>query len=244
MKHSDLPPSWKRAEALLREAVGRLPQEIGERNAGYMKAFHDYLDHNELGLAWGMLKKILAGVEKVPADLLDAMAKAAEEMQLAEGQQRSAARPACDTAESERKALSNINKHGCHILQVMEEAGHPPFSYSIGIRQTLQKPDLCVIGLKEPIAKFVINEYYKRAKQGEVFVPSVFYAGFLEGFDVCFSLVNRTHYPDYFGWGLWFNGGDDFDMLQLIYPTTSGVYPMDPEATEDLKKWQPLLGPV
>jgi hypothetical protein len=43
------------------------------------------------------------------------------------------------------------------------------------------------------------------------------------------------------GWDIWLYGGGPFDALQLIYPTTSGVWPWDAEADEWLRVWQPLL---
>lgn len=143
--------------------------------------------------------------------------------------------------ENELKALSDIQEHGCHILQVMEEGAHPAFSYSIGIATSYQKPDLCVVGLKEPIAKFVINEYKQRVEAGEDFKNGQLYSDFLEGFGVCFEEVSHKHYQEFFGWGIWHYNGTDFKMLQLIYPTTSGAYPWSGGADKSFLEWQPIL---
>jgi hypothetical protein len=140
-----------------------------------------------------------------------------------------------------QKALDDIEKYGCHILQVMEEGKEPPFSYSIGMATTYQKPDLCVIGLKEPMAKFVINEYALMLKDGENFEIRKWYSGFLEGFDVCFENVAEKHFRKYFGWGLWYYKELKFQMLQLIYPTTSGIYPWEEHAPQDFMEWQIIL---
>ena len=37
--------------------------------------------------------------------------------------------------EYEQKALDDIEKHGCHVLHVMEEDNYPRFTYSIGIEK-------------------------------------------------------------------------------------------------------------
>ena len=141
----------------------------------------------------------------------------------------------------EQNALDNIEKYGCHILQVMEEGNEPPFSYSIGLVTTYQKPDLCVIGLKESMAKFVINEYALLLKNGENFEIKKWYSGFLGGFDVCFENVDKKYFRQYFGWGIWYYKGVEFQMLQLIYPTTSGIYPWAEQAPQDFLEWQPIL---
>lgn len=141
----------------------------------------------------------------------------------------------------EQKALGDIKKYGCHIFHVMEEGELPPFSYSIGIATTYQKPDLCVIGLKVPIAEFVINEYALLLKGEKKFEPGKLYSGFLEGFDICFENISKENYEDYFGWGIWYYKGLQFKMLQLIYPTTLGIYPWSKEAPQDFLECQPIL---
>ena len=143
--------------------------------------------------------------------------------------------------EYEQKAIDDIEKYGCHILHVMEEDDLPRFSYSIGIEKTTGKPDLIIIGLKQEIAHWMINEYNNRVKEGEAFLPGEFYEGYLDGFNISFLEVSKEHYKEYFGWGLWYNNGDNFNMLQLVYPSTSGVWPWDEGVSEDFLWFQPLL---
>jgi hypothetical protein len=57
----------------------------------------------------------------------------------------------------EQKALEDIDKHGCHVLHILEEGKLPPFSYSLGIYKTSKAPEIIVIGLKEPISHFIVN---------------------------------------------------------------------------------------
>jgi len=87
--------------------------------------------------------------------------------------------------------------------------------------------------LKQELAHWMINEYNNRVKAGEVFEPNKYYSGFLENFDVTFREVEKQHYPEYFGWARWLYKGDNFSVLQLIYPSTSGFWPWDTEAPDD-----------
>lgn len=143
--------------------------------------------------------------------------------------------------EYEQKALDDIENHGCHILHVIEEGDYPRFTYSIGIEKTTKKPDLIITGLKREIAHWMINEYRKRITEGEVFKPMEFYKGFLEGFDITFVHVDKKHYEEYLGWGLWYNNGNNFNMLQLVFPSTSGTWPWNENASEEFTSLQPLL---
>lgn len=143
----------------------------------------------------------------------------------------------------EEKALADIEKYGCHIIHVMAEGEAAPFSYSIGIWRSTGAPELVEVGLKPPIAQFAINEYNRRVRSGERFEDGQFAGGFLEGFDCLFREVDRAHYRDYLGWARWLYRGNDFPTLQLVYPTTSGVWPWQPEASEWFRRWQTLLVP-
>jgi len=141
----------------------------------------------------------------------------------------------------EQKALDDIATHGYHIINVSAEGELPSFSYSVGIQQSTQRPEAIVIGLKYPIAMFVINEYNARLTGGESFEVGKFYSGFVEGFDCYIEQVHKKHYREYFGWDIWLYKGTNFEVIQFVYPSTSGIWPWDNESTEWFKNWQPIL---
>lgn len=141
----------------------------------------------------------------------------------------------------EKKALDDIAKHGCHIINVLAEGELPEFSYSVGIQQSTHRPEAIVIGLKYPIAMFVINEYNARLKAGETFAVGKFYSGFVEGFDCYIEHAHTKHYREYFGWDIWLYKGTNFDAIQFVYPSTSGMWPWDKESSEWFNGWHPIL---
>ena len=143
--------------------------------------------------------------------------------------------------KAEEKALQDIEEHGCHVLHVMEEDECPGFTYSIGIEQSTGQPEIIIAGLGQDIAHWMVNEYNNRVKNGESFKPGEYYSDFLEGFDVTFKEVEKKHYPEYFGWGNWLYKSDDFKVLQLIYPSTSGLWPWDKNAPKEFSWYIPRL---
>jgi len=142
---------------------------------------------------------------------------------------------------SEEKALADIEKYGCHVIHVLEDEEGPPFSYSVGVQKTSGAPEVIVIGLKQPIAHFVVNEYNLRIRAGERFLPGRRYEGFLESFKVQFEVVRSEHFDQYLGWNKWLYRTKDFDVLQIIYPTTDGVWPWELRASESFRQRQPIL---
>lgn len=141
----------------------------------------------------------------------------------------------------EEKALKDIDEYGCHILHVMGDEENPRFSYSIGIFKRTRHPEIIVTGVKQELANWLINEYNERIKAGETFDSNVFYKDFLENFDVTFKEVELKHYSEYFGWGNWYYKGNDFKALQLIYPSTNGIWPWDSKAKDEFTWFIPKL---
>lgn len=142
----------------------------------------------------------------------------------------------------ERKILDHIEQFGCSVTSVFDPDDHnPPFSYSIGIARQTNAPELIIVGLESKLAHRLINQYNHRVTAGERFMPEVLYLGFLDGFAVQFGPVARVHREDYLRSACWLHDGPDFDALQLIWPSTSGVWPWDPSASDWLRENQPLL---
>lgn len=143
--------------------------------------------------------------------------------------------------EQDRKALDDIEQFGCHVLNIMEGEEQPCFSYSIGIVKTLTQPELMIVGLKRELAHSIINNYRQRLADGEAFIPGAFYSDFIEGFDVTFIEVDKKHYKEYLGWGLWLYSGNNFKTYQLIWPTTAGIWPWNEKKSEYYVWAQPIL---
>jgi hypothetical protein len=141
----------------------------------------------------------------------------------------------------EEKALRDIDDYGCHVIHVLEDPEHPPFSYSIGIQLKTGAPELIVAGMKQPVAHFMINEYNSRVLAREAFAPGQRASGFIEGFDIEFRLVHPSHYRGYLAWALWLYKGAEFKVLQAVFPTTKGTWPWEAETSEWFRYNQPML---
>ena len=143
--------------------------------------------------------------------------------------------------ESDKRLLENIAKFGCQVMHISEEDDLPPFAYSVGIQKSSSAPEVVVIGLKQPLAHSVVNEYNKRIRNGEKFEIGKNYSNFIEGFEVLVSKVDKSHYREYFGFNRWLYEGDNFDIVQLVYPNTSGIWPWQKESDDWFRSWQPVL---
>jgi hypothetical protein len=46
----------------------------------------------------------------------------------------------------EQKVLADINEYGWHLMNVLEDDGQPPWSFTIGLHETWQHPELIIAG--------------------------------------------------------------------------------------------------
>lgn len=143
--------------------------------------------------------------------------------------------------DSEKKIIENIKGYGCHVTSVFDPDGEEPsFTYSTGITEMLGAPEIIVVGLNHELGHFIVNDYLDRLKAGENFKVGEFYREFIEGFDVTFEEVSEENKNEYMCSSVWFNG-DSFPALQLVFPTTSGVWPWQEQASPRFKSLQPSL---
>ncbi len=123
----------------------------------------------------------------------------------------------------------------------MEDEERPPHSFSIGLFHNYSHPEIIIIGLRTELMHNMLNWIGKEIQNGREFKVGKRYSGFLEGHRVTFGEVAKRHYREYVGYAMWFYEGDDFPLIQCIWPTTQGYFPGNKKYPKDLVEWQQLL---
>jgi len=143
---------------------------------------------------------------------------------------------------AEQRILDDIEQFGCHVTSVFDpKQTEPSFSYSIGITKSLGVPEVIVVGVNHKLGHSLVNSYMDRARVGEVFLPGVPYLGFLTGFPVYFRQVIEEHRKTYMLSANWLYDGTEYSALQIVYPTTAGIWPWDPAVSDWFRTNQPML---
>ena len=147
-------------------------------------------------------------------------------------------------AANDKRVADNIQEYGCHVISVFDpEEIEPSFSYSIGIQKTSAVPEVIVIGLGPKLSGFMVNEYNRRVRVGARFQRGVLYPGFIEGFEVYIEPVRRKRRLAEYTLGCdRYYGGKAYSVVQIVWPSTSGVWPWQKGASEWLVNNQPMLG--
>jgi hypothetical protein len=141
----------------------------------------------------------------------------------------------------ERKLVSDIEEFGWHVIKIFEDDEGPAFAYSIGLFKSFSHPEIIIFGLDVHLMHRMINLIGEEVRQGRRFAEGDAASGILEGYDVQFHEVARRHYHEHVGHARWFYKGDDFPVLQCLWPDKKGRFPTDPGFAQALRPRQPLL---
>lgn len=143
--------------------------------------------------------------------------------------------------ESEQKAIDDISKHGLHVIAVAEDDNGPGFAYSIGLFENYAHPEIIIIGQKTDLAHLLLNNLAFDIKEGKTFTAGEFHEGVLDDFLCYFGEVLREHFREFVGWARWYYEGDNFPLVQCVYPTVQGIFPWQKDFPEETRWNCPLL---
>lgn len=141
----------------------------------------------------------------------------------------------------EDKYLADVEQYGLHIIRVHGDEEWSEFTYSVGLYRTFGLPEVIILGLRGDLAHGILNELARRAHAGERFRAGDMLHGLLKGFQVMFRPILPGHVKAHFRWASWYHEGSPFPTLRLLFPSTAGVWPWDPNASEIVRTQQPLL---
>jgi hypothetical protein len=101
----------------------------------------------------------------------------------------------------EKMVVTNINDFGWHAVNVIEDDGQPPWTYSIGFRETWQFPELIIIGGSRATSHHILdtiatgldhNHRPNLSGPTDTLIPGA----------LCYFIeVHTRYYSDYVGFG-------------------------------------------
>ena len=145
--------------------------------------------------------------------------------------------------DREGKLHSDVEEFGWHVVLIPEDDEGPAFAYSVGLFENLGHPEIVVLGLDLDVMHRLINLIGEEVKRGRRLADGEVVSGILDGYDVRFLDVARRHYPERFGYARRYYKGDDFSVLQCLWPDRRGHFPTDPGFPESLRARQHSLAP-
>jgi hypothetical protein len=84
----------------------------------------------------------------------------------------------------------------------------------------LQQPELIVVGMKQDLAHYLLNEAARRMKQGLRLAGGHRAKDLLENVECEFREVGQHWAQHVMGYALWFYGEDEFPVFQCVLTST------------------------
>jgi hypothetical protein len=142
----------------------------------------------------------------------------------------------------ERIVLNNVADYGWHCVNIIEDDGCPPWSFTIGLYESYGFPELIIIGRSRATAHTMLKTLADDIEMNDP--PDLTNPDglLLLGHKCHFLEVHARYYSDYVGFAKWFYRKRSFPLHQIVWPNGDGLYPWHPRAPKSFREWQPVLG--
>jgi hypothetical protein len=137
---------------------------------------------------------------------------------------------------------ANVNEYGWHCVNVIEDDCHPPWSYTIGLYETWDHPELIVIGRSRATSQAMLKTLSDDIELNSPPDLTDSAGHQLLGMKCHFLEVNDRYFSDYVGFALSYYRKRRFPLYQIVWPNEKGLYAWDENASNLFKEWQPVLG--
>jgi hypothetical protein len=143
--------------------------------------------------------------------------------------------------ERDRGVLKCVEQFGWSVTSVRSSNGVPGWSYTTGICDLSEKPEIVVVGLDGDLAHSVLNDIALRMSKGLDVRDGQRLPGLLANVECEFRTVEQRWVAHIMGWSNWFNGNSDYPVLQCVYPDLAGRFPWEENFEKSWRARQPLL---
>jgi hypothetical protein len=143
-------------------------------------------------------------------------------------------------SEEDERTIIHVEEFGCSVVNVTRTQYGLGWSYTVGVFDTCGKPEIITVGLLPETAHFAMNEAAKMLRVG-VDLTTGRHPNLTGQVDCEFRPVDRKWVEHLMGWALWYYDGDDFPVVQIVYPDLRNRFPEDEGFDKSFE--QPLMQP-
>jgi hypothetical protein len=143
--------------------------------------------------------------------------------------------------KSEQKVIDDVAEFGWHCVSIMAEGDHVGYSFTVGLFQSYEHPELIVFGLPSEVSHQILCTAADAAKSGSPIDLAQPTDALINNFSCCFAEVPPTEYHEYVGYARWYYQGNGFSLYQIVWPSRSGLFPWHHQATAEFRLAQPVI---
>jgi hypothetical protein len=141
-------------------------------------------------------------------------------------------------SEEDERTISHIEQFGCSVVSVKRTTYGLGWSYTVGVFDTSGKPEVITIGLAPKTTHFALNEA-ARLLRGGIDITQGRHRDMVGEVDCEFRPVDPKWVERLMGWALWYYKGEQFPVIQAVYPDLQNHFPEDEGFDKSFE--QPLM---
>lgn len=145
---------------------------------------------------------------------------------------------------SEQKVIDDVATYGWHCVNIHPDDEGVGYAFTIGLFKSYGHPELIIFGLPGKVAHQILGLAADAAKAGNPIDLAQPTDALLQGYACCFAEVPKRQYYEHVGFCRWYYRGDGFPLYQVVWPSRTGLYPWDAEATPDFRAAQPVISRI
>lgn len=147
--------------------------------------------------------------------------------------------------ELSKKIDAIIKRAGFAFLSIGQDGNTPPFSYTVGITETYQGPELIIFGVSQNVADAVFNGLVARIKNGERFNDGDVVVELLNMPVAIKAVSNEIALPFTLNVASRYKGSEHSpNFQQIVYPDHAGIFPWESDYNEEMRRIQSELWTV
>lgn len=144
--------------------------------------------------------------------------------------------------EKEQRVINDISEFGWHCVNILADSEGPEYAFTVGAYHTFGIPELVIFGIPKNVAHQILTNAITGLRTGAIKNMADPTDELLNGYDCRFAKVPESSYQENVGFCRWYYEGNSFPLYQIVWPSKSGYFPWDKEATESFHAIQPLIG--
>lgn len=143
-------------------------------------------------------------------------------------------------SKEDERTISHVEEFGCSVVNVKRTTYGLGWSYTLGVFDTSGRPEIITVGLLPETAQFALNQAAKLLRAG-VDLTKGRHRDLIGEVDCEFRPVDPKWVEQLMDWALWYYDGDDFPVIQAVYPDLQNRFPEDEGFDKSFE--QPLMQP-
>lgn len=133
----------------------------------------------------------------------------------------------------EEKLAADIDREGWAAIGVMPTVDDPcdPWIYTLGLWRKFDHPEIIITGMNHETSHALLGIFVDRIAQGKTFEAGKDYPEAIAGrngpYTAAFRAVTDDNRREFMRFAGWWNAGETFPAVQLLWPDPTGKFPWD-----------------